>query len=82
MATILREQSVSFDALSGALTELQSPVLCGRSTYSVMNVSLTRTGRIAGQGGKVKFTIENASKTRIVLADTSVLCCRWPVYKR
>lgn len=34
---------------------------------------LTRTkipGRIAGQDGKTKFTIENASRTRIVLADT------------
>ncbi|TNJ28310.1 Partner of Nob1 [Giardia muris] len=29
-------------------------------------------GRIAGSGGKVKFTIENASKTRIVLADKTV----------
>lgn len=27
-------------------------------------------GRIAGEGGKVKFSIENASRTRIVLADT------------
>jgi RNA-binding protein PNO1 len=27
-------------------------------------------GRIAGKDGKTKFTIENASKTRIVLADT------------
>lgn len=29
-------------------------------------------GRVAGQGGKTKFTIENATKTRIVLADTKV----------
>lgn len=29
-------------------------------------------GRIAGKGGKTKFTIENASKTRIVLADTKI----------
>lgn len=29
-------------------------------------------GRIAGIGGKVKFTIENATKTRIVLADKTV----------
>jgi RNA-binding protein PNO1 len=29
-------------------------------------------GRIAGQGGKTKFTIENATRTRIVLADTHV----------
>lgn len=29
-------------------------------------------GRIAGQDGKTKFTIENASRTRIVLADTLV----------
>lgn len=27
-------------------------------------------GRIAGQDGKTKFTIENTSRTRIVLADT------------
>ena len=30
-------------------------------------------GRIAGQDGKTKFTIENASRTRIVLADTYVV---------
>ena len=29
-------------------------------------------GRIAGQDGKTKFTIENASRTRIILADTWV----------
>lgn len=29
-------------------------------------------GRIAGQDGKTKFTIENTSRTRIVLADTFV----------
>ena len=27
-------------------------------------------GRIAGQGGKTRITIENASRTRIVLAET------------
>ena len=29
-------------------------------------------GRIAGQSGKTKFTIENATKTRIVLADSHI----------
>lgn len=29
-------------------------------------------GRIAGKGGKTKFTIENVSRTRIVLADTKI----------
>jgi len=29
-------------------------------------------GRIAGSGGKVKYTIENVTKTRIVLANTKI----------
>lgn len=29
-------------------------------------------GRLAGTGGKTKFTIENATKTRIVIADTKI----------
>lgn len=29
-------------------------------------------GRIAGKDGKTKFTIENASRTRVVLADTTI----------
>ena len=29
-------------------------------------------GRIAGKGGKTKFTIENVTKTRIVLADERI----------
>lgn len=29
-------------------------------------------GRIAGKGGRTKFTIENATKTRIVLADSKL----------
>jgi len=29
-------------------------------------------GRMAGKSGKTKFTIENASRTRIVLADTKI----------
>lgn len=29
-------------------------------------------GRIAGQGGKTKHTIENATKTRLVVADTHI----------
>ncbi len=30
-------------------------------------------GRIAGKDGKTKFAIENASRTRIVLADQKVV---------
>ena len=29
-------------------------------------------GRVAGKGGKTKYTIENATKTRIVVADTKI----------
>lgn len=29
-------------------------------------------GRLAGKGGKTKFAIENASRTRITLADTKI----------
>ncbi|XP_028398478.1 RNA-binding protein pno1-like [Dendronephthya gigantea] len=29
-------------------------------------------GRVAGKGGKTKFTIENVTKTRIVVADTKI----------
>merc|ERR1712105_340556 len=29
-------------------------------------------GRLAGKGGRTKFTIENVSKTRIVLADSKI----------
>ncbi|XP_013407698.1 RNA-binding protein PNO1 [Lingula anatina] len=29
-------------------------------------------GRIAGKGGRTKFTIENVTKTRIILADTKI----------
>jgi hypothetical protein len=30
-------------------------------------------GRVAGKGGKTKFTIENVTKTRIVVADSYVI---------
>lgn len=29
-------------------------------------------GRVAGKGGKTRFTIENATRTRIILADSRV----------
>ncbi|RYQ95789.1 hypothetical protein Ahy_B08g091149 isoform D [Arachis hypogaea] len=29
-------------------------------------------GRLSGKGGKTKFAIENATKTRIVIADTKI----------
>ena len=42
------------------------------SLSSIMGFLIIFPGRIAGQDGKTKFTIENASRTRIVLADTYV----------
>lgn len=37
---------------------------------------LSRTiGRVCGRGGRTKFAIENATKTRIVVADDSICIC-------
>ena len=29
-------------------------------------------GRLAGKGGRTKYTVENVTKTRIVLADSKI----------
>ena len=52
------------DHLSRAIGALDDLFECRNLAHAELS------GRIAGQDGKTKFTIENASRTRIVLADT------------
>ncbi|KAK8082858.1 pre-rRNA-processing protein PNO1 [Apiospora saccharicola] len=59
--------------LYSRLDALAQPKGTIRKLQSLIYFYLARAiGRIAGQSGKTKYAIENASKTRIVLADSKV----------
>ncbi|GCA63699.1 hypothetical protein KIPB_011413, partial [Kipferlia bialata] len=56
-----------------ALDDLQVDSFKVMDVKRLKGANLSRAvGRIAGRGGKVKFAIENATHTRIILADSTI----------
>jgi RNA-binding protein PNO1 len=59
------------DHLSRAIGASRSVLLSG-TLADLCIVRALLPGRIAGHNGKTRFTIENATRTRIVLAETKI----------
>ena len=70
-STVYTSRFVAFDVNLGSADRMQSFEV--KDVKTLNPEALSRAiGRIAGKNGSMKYSVENATKTRIVLADSRI----------